>query len=59
MQFERAIQALCDAGVDFVVIGGLSATRATGREKDLSALPELESLLEAVAPEKQKPTPPG
>ena len=167
MQFERAIQALCDAGVDFVVIGGLSATfhgsprvtydldicysrlpvnllrlrdalapfhprprgfppgvpfvwdektlhnstiltlqtdigeidlmteviglgpfsevkrdaieieafarrfttldlpaliqakRATGREKDLSALPELESLLEAAAPEKQKPTPPG
>ncbi|SPF35404.1 conserved hypothetical protein [Candidatus Sulfopaludibacter sp. SbA4] len=26
MHFERAIQALCDAGVDFVVIGGVSAT---------------------------------
>ncbi|MEO8025246.1 MAG: hypothetical protein ABI823_02170 [Bryobacteraceae bacterium] len=26
MEFETAIQALCDAGVDFVVIGGLSAT---------------------------------
>jgi hypothetical protein len=26
MQFEKAVQALCDAGVDFVVIGGLSAT---------------------------------
>jgi hypothetical protein len=26
MQFEKAIQVLCEAGVDFVVIGGLSAT---------------------------------
>jgi hypothetical protein len=26
MQFERAIQALCDGGVDFVVIGGVAAT---------------------------------
>jgi hypothetical protein len=26
MQFEMAIRTLCDAGVDFVVIGGLSAT---------------------------------
>jgi hypothetical protein len=26
MQFEKAVQALCDGGVDFVVIGGLSAT---------------------------------
>src|SRR5277367_3511131 len=26
MQFENAVQALCDAGVDFVVIGGLAAT---------------------------------
>ncbi len=26
MQFARAIRELCDAGVDFVVIGGLSAT---------------------------------
>ena len=26
MQFEKAIQALCDARVDFVVIGGVSAT---------------------------------
>jgi hypothetical protein len=26
MQFQRAIQLLCDAGVEFVVIGGLSAT---------------------------------
>src|SRR5712691_9374950 len=26
MQFEKAVQTLCDAGVDFVVIGGLSAT---------------------------------
>jgi hypothetical protein len=25
MQFERAIQALCDGGVDFVVIGGVAA----------------------------------
>jgi hypothetical protein len=26
MQFEKAVQALCDGSVDFVVIGGLSAT---------------------------------
>jgi hypothetical protein len=26
MQFEKAVQTLCDAGVDFVVIGGLAAT---------------------------------
>jgi hypothetical protein len=26
MQFARAVQTLCDAGVEFVVIGGLSAT---------------------------------
>ncbi len=26
MQFEKAVQALCDAGVDFVVIGGFAAT---------------------------------
>ena len=26
MQFERAIQVLCDARIEFVVIGGLSAT---------------------------------
>jgi hypothetical protein len=26
MQFETAVQALCGAGVDFVVIGGLAAT---------------------------------
>jgi hypothetical protein len=26
MQFERAVQALSDAAVDFVIIGGLSAT---------------------------------
>jgi hypothetical protein len=26
MQFKAAVQALCDAGVDFVVIGGLAAT---------------------------------
>jgi hypothetical protein len=26
MQFEKAVQALCDASVDFVVIGGLAAT---------------------------------
>ncbi len=26
MQFEKAVQALCDAGVDFVVIDGVSAT---------------------------------
>jgi len=25
MQFEKAVRTLCDAGVDFVVIGGLSA----------------------------------
>ncbi|MBI2687599.1 MAG: hypothetical protein HYX27_14910 [Acidobacteria bacterium] len=25
MQFETAIQALCDAGVEFIVVGGLSA----------------------------------
>jgi len=43
MQFEKAVEALSDAAVDFVIIGGLSA----GREKDLSALPELESLLES------------
>ena len=26
MQFEKAIQALCDGGVEFVVIGGVSTT---------------------------------
>jgi len=26
MQLARAVQALCDAGVDFVIIGGVSAT---------------------------------
>jgi hypothetical protein len=26
VQFERAVQALCDGGVEFVVIGGVSAT---------------------------------
>jgi hypothetical protein len=26
MQFEKAVQTLCDAGVDFVVIRGLAAT---------------------------------
>lgn len=26
MQFETAVRALCDAGVDFVIIGGVSAT---------------------------------
>jgi len=26
MQFEKAVQTLCDAGVDFVVIGGVAAT---------------------------------
>ena len=26
MQFEKAVQTLCDAGVDFVIIGGVSAT---------------------------------
>lgn len=26
MQFEKAVQTLCDAAVDFIVIGGLSAT---------------------------------
>ena len=26
MQFEKAVQVPCDAGVDFVIIGGVSAT---------------------------------
>ncbi len=26
MQFEKAVQVLCDSGADFVVIGGLAAT---------------------------------
>jgi hypothetical protein len=26
VQFQRAVQVLCDAGVDFVIIGGVSAT---------------------------------
>jgi hypothetical protein len=26
MQFEKALQTLCDAGVEFVIIGGVSAT---------------------------------
>lgn len=26
MQFETAVQALCDGGVDFVIIGGVAAT---------------------------------
>jgi hypothetical protein len=26
VQFEKAVQVLCDAGVDFVIIGGVSAT---------------------------------
>src|SRR4051812_46131235 len=25
MEFKRAVQALCDAGVDFVIVGGLSS----------------------------------
>jgi hypothetical protein len=51
---------LCDGGVEFVVIGGVSATlhgsarvtyeskrRSAGRRKDLEAAPELEGILEA------------
>ncbi len=26
MQFEKAVQSLCDGGVDFIIIGGVSAT---------------------------------
>jgi hypothetical protein len=88
MEFESALQALCDGGVEFVIIGGVAAAlhgsarltddldiyyvrsaeafarrvaaldlralirakRATGRQKDAAALPELESLLEAEQP---------
>jgi hypothetical protein len=41
--FDRDILALNLPGL-------IRAKRAAGREKDLSALPELESLLEAEAP---------
>jgi len=64
MLFERAVQALCDVGVDFVIVGGVAASldlpallrskRAAGRVKDLLLLPELESLVEAREPEPPK-----
>ena len=57
MQFERAVQALCDADVDFVVIGGLAATLHGSAQVtyDLDicysrAYANLRRLIEALAP---------
>jgi hypothetical protein len=62
MQFEKAVQALCDAGVDFVVIGGLAATLHGGAQVtyDLDicysrASANLRRLIEALAPFHPRP----
>jgi hypothetical protein len=34
MEFESAVQALCDGGVEFVVIGGLAAALSTAVDRD-------------------------
>ena len=44
MQLETAVRVLCD------LPSLIRAKRAAGRPKDLAALPELESLLEALEP---------
>jgi hypothetical protein len=62
MQFEKAVQALCDAGVDFVVIGGLAATLHGSAQVtyDLNicysrASANLRRLIEALAPFHPRP----
>jgi hypothetical protein len=62
MQFEKAIQVLCDAGVDFVVIGGLSASfHGSARvtyDLDICysrAAPNLRRLGDALAPFHPRP----
>jgi hypothetical protein len=62
MQFENAVQALCDAGVDFVVIGGLAATLHGSAQVtyDLDicysrALANLHRLIDALAPFHPRP----
>jgi hypothetical protein len=62
MQFEKAVQALCDASVDFVVIGGLAATLHGSAQVtfDLDicysrVLANLRRLVEALAPFHPRP----
>jgi hypothetical protein len=62
VQFQKAVQALCDAGVDFVVIGGLAATLHGGAQVtyDLDicysrASANLRRLIEALAPFHPRP----
>jgi hypothetical protein len=62
MQFEKAVQTLCDAGVDFVVIGGLAATLHGSAQVtyDLDicysrASANLRRLVEALAPFHPRP----
>jgi hypothetical protein len=62
MQFEKAVQALCDAGVDFLVIGGLAATLHGSAQVtyDLDicysrASANLRRLIEALAPFHPRP----
>jgi hypothetical protein len=63
MQFQTAIQALCDGGVEFVVIGGVSATLHGSAQVtyDLHicysrASVNLERLASALAPFHTRPT---
>jgi hypothetical protein len=45
---EKILEALAQAGVEFIIVGGVSATkRAAGRVKALAVLPLLEATLEA------------
>lgn len=61
MQFERAVQVLCEAAVDFVVIGGVSATfHGSSRAYDLDicysrASSNLKRLSAALAPFHPRP----
>jgi hypothetical protein len=69
VEFETAIQALCDAGVDFIVIGGLSATlhgsAATTYDLDIffyaRTSDNFRRIAEALAPHHPRPRdfPPG
>jgi hypothetical protein len=62
MRFETAVHALCDAGVEFVVIGGLSATLHGSASVTLDldvcysrATPNLRRIVEALAPFHPRP----
>ena len=59
---QKAVQALCDSGVEFVVIGGLAATFYGSAPSDLHldicysrASPNLHRLTEALAPFHPRP----